>query len=271
MDFEVKKKPKENIEKYGREEVDIAYKFAKRAYKEFGSFVKTIAMFGSITRKKSSGGDIDILILVDDLSISVTPEVAETYRIIQQKIIRDVSLRLHVTTLKLTSFWEYIRMGDPVAINILRDGTSLLDTGFFDPMQTLLKQGRIRPTAEAVWNYFTRAPATITNSKWHVLQASLDLYWAVIDSAHAALMKSGEVPPTPEHVADLMQDKLVPQGKTSPKYVQIMRNFYDLSRKITHREIKEITGEQYSRHLADAEDFVKEMKRIVEERVKQGK
>ncbi|MBD3312897.1 hypothetical protein GF345_00485 [Candidatus Woesearchaeota archaeon] len=267
MEFNVDKKPKENIEKYGREEIDIAYKFAKAAYKEFGTFTKAIVLFGSLTKKDKiaqAKGDIDILMLVDDLSLSITPEVAETYRIIVQKLVRDISQRLHITTLKLTSFWEYVRMGDPVAINILRDGTSMLDTGFFDPLQVLLKQGRIRPSPESIWNYFVRAPATIVNSKWHILQATLDLYWAVIDSAHAALMRHGEIPPSPEHVADLMQDVLVKKGVLEPKYPQVMRNFYELSKKITHREMKEVTGDQYSRYLADAQDFVNEMKKIVE-------
>ena len=272
MDFRIEKKPQLNIDKYNREEVDIAYKFAKFAYKEFGSFVKAIVLFGSASRKEDvPEEDIDILILVDDLSISINPEVAETYRIIVQKLVRDISMRLHITTLKLTSFWEYVKMGDPVAINILRDGTSLLDTGFFDPLQVLLRQGRIRPTAEAVWSYFVRAPATLLNSKWHIIQATLDLYWAVIDAAHAALMKYGEIPPSPSHVADLLNDKLVASGKTSQKYVQIMKDFYDISRKITHREMKEVTGAEYQKYFNDAKDFVDEMRRIVEERQQDSK
>ncbi|MFC1755685.1 nucleotidyltransferase domain-containing protein [Thermoproteota archaeon] len=119
MEFKVEKKPKENISKYGKEEIDIAYSFAKKAYQEFASFTKSIVIFGSMTRKthKEPPGDIDILIVVDDLSISITPEVAETYRIILRKLITEVSPRLHVTTLKLTSFWEFIRIGDPVANN----------------------------------------------------------------------------------------------------------------------------------------------------------
>lgn len=266
MDFKVENRPQVNIEKYSREELDISYKFAKMAYKEFGSFIKAIVLFGSMTRKTSPESDIDILMLVDDLSLSITPEVAETYRIIVQKIVREVSTKLHITTLKLTSFWEFVRMGDPVAINILRDGTSLLDTGFFDPLQILLKQGRIRPSPESIWSYFVRAPATIMNAKWHMLQAVLDLYWAVIDAAHAALMRNNEIPPSPEHVADLMQDKLVARGMTSQKYVQIMRDFYELSRKITHREIKEVSGEECQRYLENAQDFVNEMKRILEQR-----
>ena len=50
--------------------------------------------------------------------------------------------------------------------------------------------------------YFGRAPITLRNSKWHLNQATIDLYWAVIDATHAALMKLGEIPPSPEHIPD---------------------------------------------------------------------
>jgi len=79
----------------------------------------------------------------------------------------------------LSSFWEYVRAGDPVVINILRDGLALVDSGFFDPLQALLFRGRIRPSQEAINNYYARAPTTLNNSMWHVLQATVDLYWAV--------------------------------------------------------------------------------------------
>ena len=266
MEFKVTAKPKANKEKYTKEEFDIAYKFAEKAYKEFGTFTKAIVLFGSAVRTDSvePGGDIDILIIADDLSIDLRPEVVEAYRIIVQKLMNDISPRLHITTLKLTSFWEYVKAGDPVAVNILRDGFSLIDTGFFDPLQNLLKQGRIRPSPEAIWGYFIMAPATLQNSKWHIIQGTLDLYWAVIDAAHAALMRYGEIPPTPSHVADLIEDKLVKTKKTKFKYVVSMRKFYNLSKKIMHREVSEISGKDYDTYYSEAKEFVNEMKNVVE-------
>lgn len=264
VEFRFEPQVKPNKDRFTREEFDIAYKFSEKAYKEFGTFVKSIVVFGSTTRKDNPEGDIDILIIVDDLSIVLKGDVVETYRIIVQKLINDISPRLHVTTLKLTSFWEYIKSGDPVAVNILRDGFSIIDTGFFDPLQALLKQGRIRPTPEAVWSYFIRAPATLQNSRWHILQATLDLYWAAIDAAHAALMKQGEIPPTPAHVADLIEDKLVKAKKTKLKHAVTMRELYIVAKKIMHREINQIKGEEYSKYYERTKEFVDEMKRIVE-------
>ena len=268
MRFKIEKVENPNLQKYSKEDLEVAYKFSEKAYKEFGDFIKTIVLFGSKSRRgftKDLEGmnDIDILIVVDDTSIYLTSEVIETYRVITEKIAADTSNRLHITTLQLTHFWDYARAGDPLAINMLRDGVPLLDIGFFEPLQILLKQGRIRPTPESVWSYLGRASPTLYNSKWHLLQATLDLYWAVIDAAHAALMEHGEIPPSPGHVADMLYEKLVKNKLLENKYVNTMNQFYDLSRKIIHREIKEIKGKDYDKYLKDAEEFVERIRDLI--------
>ena len=95
------------------------------------------------------------------------------------------------------------------------------------------------------------------HSSAHVMaQAVLDLYWAVIDSAHAALMEVGEIPPSPNHVADLMQQKLVDKKLMPKRYVDIMKLFYETSKKIARREIKDIKGMEYEIYYKKAKDFV---------------
>ncbi|MDO8660371.1 MAG: hypothetical protein Q7K43_00640, partial [Candidatus Woesearchaeota archaeon] len=148
-----------------------------------------------------------------------------------------------------------------------RDGIPVYDTGFFEPLQYLLFQGRIRPTKEAMWTYYSRAPVTIQSAEWHLLQATTDLYWAVIDAAHAALIKVGEVPPTPAHVHELLHEKLVKKGMVHKKYVDTMHLFYDLNKKITHKEITRITGEQYEHYLKLCKEFVIEMRKVLELRL----
>ena len=265
MKFDMPKKEHPNLEKYDRSDVDTSYRFANTIYKEMGSLIKAVVIFGSSARKKTTAkSDIDIMVVIDDLSISMNSEVVEAYRVIVNKAVVKVSTRLHVTTLRFTTFLDYMRNGDPIGINILRDGVALIDSGFFEPLQALLKKGKVRPTSESIWTYFIRAPNTLHNSKWHIMQATLDLYWAVIDSAHAALMKHGEIPPTPEHVANLLEDKLVKKKLLEHKYVTIMRNFYNIMKMITHREIKEIKGKEYDEYYRSAESFVKRMREFIE-------
>ncbi len=263
MKFNLKKQ-KISVAEYKKEDFDIAYEFSKKLYEEMKDFVKATVLFGSSARKTASQGDIDVLVIIDDLTVRLTPELTEAYTLITEKIVAETSNMLHITTLKLTAFWEYVRAGDPVIINMLRDGIALLDTGFFEPIQVLLKQGRIRPTQESVWSYFAKAPSTLYNSKWHLLQATIDLYWAVIDAAHSALMKLGEIPPIPEHVANMMQIHMVNTGLIDKKYAVTMRKFYNLSKKINHREIKEISGRDYDSYYKEAQDFVYKIREFIE-------
>jgi predicted nucleotidyltransferase/uncharacterized protein (UPF0332 family) len=266
MEFDIEKNTEPmNKEKFSDEEFDLSLEFAKKIKHEFKDLIRGIILFGSVNRgehKKSS--DIDVLVIIDDIQINLTQELVESYRIITERLIGEVSTKLHVTSLKYTTFWEYVRLGDPVGINILREGTALIDTGFFAPLQALLKQGRVRPSAEAIWSYFSRAPTTLSNAKWHVMQGALDLYWAVVDSAQAILMKYNEMPPPPEMLGDVMNEKLVSKGILNKKHVEIVKEFFALSKYIIHRDMKELSGKDFDEYYKKAYEFINDIKEILE-------
>jgi hypothetical protein len=280
MEFKVERRQNPNIPRYREEDYLLAKRFAEELKAELGDFMKAAILFGSAARaaaKPEEGrkqekeapwkaNDIDVLLLVNDLTMVLSPEVIEAYRIITENTAARISKRLHVTTMKLTSYWDYVRQGDPLIINMLRDGLPLHDVGIFEPAQQLLFQGRIRPSREAVWVYWARAPQTIANSDWHVMQAALDLYWAVIDAAHAALMHTGETPPTPSHVADLIQERLVRKKLATKADAQAMRDFYGLSKAIVHRKLQRMTGTEYDRWRKKADTFIAAMRKVVEKK-----
>lgn len=252
-----------NLARVPKDEIHIARVFTERLYKEFGHFLSAVILFGS-TVKQQKSNDIDILIVLNDVRVTFTRELTETYRIITEKVMADVSPKLHVQSMTLSSFWEYVRAGDPVAVNILRDGIALIDTGFFDPLKMLLNEGRIRPSPEAVHTYYTMAPASLFRSKQHMLNAVIDLYWAAIDAAHAALMTVGEVPPSPDHASEVFGRRLVRTGKIKKKYEDYLNELYKLSKRITHKEVREISGREYDYYKNISEEFVKEIKKYLE-------
>ncbi|MDP3916807.1 MAG: nucleotidyltransferase domain-containing protein [Nanoarchaeota archaeon] len=265
MRFPIKKRDNKNISNFLYEDLEIARKFAKIMHQEFGSFITSMVLFGSATKNiPNPKRDIDIIIILDDTRIQFTQELVQTYRIILEKAIAKVDpRRLHIQSMKLTSFWEYARAGDPVAINILRSGVALIDTNVFDPLQALLDQGRIRPTQESIWTYYTLAPASLHRSKQHILSATIDLYWAAIDAAHATLMSMGEIPPSPDHVAGMLDEKISPH-QISKKSIDTMKELYQLFKGIVHRDIKSIAGKDYDKYRQKTEAFVKEMKDFIE-------
>lgn len=271
MDFRIEKRKRSVDIHYPKEEFDIARDFAARVYKEFSQFIKAMVLFGSATSKPklAKEADIDVLIIIDDVTVNLSRELVQTYRIVVEKILVDMKdgERLHVQSMRLSSFWEYVRAGDPVAINVLRYGLALLDTGIFDPLQALLDNGRIRPTKESIYTYFTMAPASVSRSKEHILSAMVDLYWASVDAAHAALMCLGEIPPSPDHVADMLEQRMVSKGLLKRRYAKIMRENYNVFKQIVHRQVKEIEGREYDVFKARTIDFVNEMRKFIEKRI----
>jgi len=263
MEFDVHKRFNKDLGPLNEDSMKIAREFSKRMYDEFGTFLKAVVLFGS-SAKRDSGHDIDLLIVVDDVKVVLGNEVAEAYRIVVEKAIIDTSKRLHVTTLRLTTFWEYMRVGDPIAINILRDGVALLDTGFFDPMKLLLAQGRVRPTKEAIWTYMSKAPAALHKADKHVLSGFVDLYWAVMDSSHAALMAYNQTPPTPEHVSTMIQEQFVKKKMAPSSLAVTAKKFYDIMKKIEHHEIKRITGKEFDAYAKEALEFTKQMRMVMQ-------
>ncbi|MFT7616152.1 MAG: putative nucleotidyltransferase [Candidatus Woesearchaeota archaeon] len=264
MDYNIQKKGKKQLRNYKKDVLDVAYEFAKIAYKEFKPILKGIILFGSASRHKAKpDSDIDILIVLDDVGIDLSKELVESYKIITEQLILKVDKRVHVTTLKFTTFFDNIRIGDPVGLNMLRDGVALVDTGFFDPMQELLISGRIRPTYEAVWSYTNRANETLFNSRWHLHRACEDLYWSVTDSTHAVLMKYGMLPPTPEDMPDMMDKYIVSRGLAKKSHVKTIKFFYDLYKAITKHEIKDIDGAKYEKYYKQAKQHVLDMQKII--------
>lgn len=263
MKYNIHKKHSKTKQKYSTANIDLVYKFSKEIHEELGDLVKAIILFGSAARKKQDVNDIDVLLILDDVSIRLVPELVQTYRIIVEKAVQKTSPKIHVTSMKFTSFWEYIRSGDPIAVNIVRDGYAIYDTGFFEPIQMLLFQGRIRPSNEALWSYFNRGKSLISSSQKRIMEAVMDLYWGAMDLGHSALMSINEVPVSPEHVPDLLEDKLVKSKLISKKIPRTLRKLYSYNKKITSGKIKEISGADFDYLLKETKNYFEEINRFI--------
>jgi predicted nucleotidyltransferase len=267
------KKPKIDFTKLPslklRTESEIAMDFATKAYKKFDKIVKSIILFGSSAKKKAiAGSDIDIIILLDDVSIKWDQQLIAWYRTELEKIVKSnpYKIDLHINTIKLSTWWEDLMRGDPVVINIIRDGKSLLDFGgFFDPLKYLLLQGKIKSTPEAIYSLLQRAPAHITRSRVSELNTIEGLFWSMVDSGQAALIAANVVPSSPENLALDLKETFVDAGKLKMKYVEQYRDLLLLHKKIMHGHITDIKGIDIDKWQDKAEDFLKIMVDLVKE------
>jgi hypothetical protein len=156
--------------------------------------------------------------------------------------------------------------GDPVLINILRYGEAMIDfAGFFNPIKYLLINGKIKSTPEAIYNSLQRAPLHIQRSKSAELSSIEGLYWAMVDSAHAALIAAKTLPPSPEHIPLSLVETFVKKRKLKMRYVDWYRNLLALHKKITHGEITNLKGVEIDDWQDKTEEFLKVMIRLVKE------
>jgi len=248
-------------------EQDIATDFATKAYQKFDKLIKSIILFGSTVKQtRTSGSDIDIIILIDDASVKFDQELIAWYREELGKLIRANPYKkdLHINTVKLTTWWQDLLRGDPVIINIIRYGEPLIDFGgFFTPLRVLLQEGRIKSTPEAIYTALQRAPQHLIRSKQAEMSAVEGVYWAMVDSAHALLIAAHVMPPSPEHIPILLKEKFVDKKMLSMKYVVWYRDLYVLHRRIVHGDVNDIKGVEIDDWQKRAEEFVRVMAELI--------
>ncbi|MBU0893967.1 MAG: nucleotidyltransferase domain-containing protein [Nanoarchaeota archaeon] len=268
-----KKTSKEDLEKYPslqlKTDHDIAMDFATKTYKKFNKIIKSVVLFGSVVKSETtSSSDIDVVIILDDVTIKWDQELIAWYREELDKILRSTPYKksLHINTIKLSSWWEDLIRGDPVVLNILRYGEAMIDlAGFFEPLKYLLINGKIKSTPEAIYSALQRAPMHIVRSKIAELNSIEGLYWSMVDSAHAALIAANIPPASPEHVAADLKEVFVNQGKLKGKYIVWYRDLLMLHKKISHGEIKNLKGVEIDVWQDRAEEFLSVMAQLVKE------
>lgn len=243
-----------------RKESDIAMDFALKVYDKFEKSIKSIILFGS-TAKESNvpGSDIDIIILLDDVTIRWDQELIAWYREELDKILskNPYQKNLHINTIKLSTWWQDLMRGDPIIINVLRYGQALIDlAGFFEPLKALLIQGKINSTPEAVYTALQRSPMHIQRSKIAELDSIEGLYWGMVDAAQAALMAAQVSSPSPEHIPTELKRNFVDKGMLNKKYVEWMRDLALLHKKIMHKEIHNLRGVVIDDWQDRAEEFL---------------
>ncbi|MEM1988296.1 MAG: nucleotidyltransferase domain-containing protein [Candidatus Woesearchaeota archaeon] len=214
-----------------------AYDFASEAFEKFPNTISNISIFGSVARGEENYNDIDILILIDDLNNILTEAFVDEYR----KSLEDIANKyekFHITTTRLSKFWNLVINGDPVMINIVRECIILYDTKVMAMFKRLLYQGMLKPTPEAIANQLNKAKIELDSVKNKAITNLVDLYWALIDSLQALIMYYGKLPPDPANLAKTLEE-LRKEHKNfiiSKEDIEFYNTVYDLTKRVMHRQ-----------------------------------
>lgn len=249
-------------------EREIALDFATKVYERFDQMIKSIVLFGSSAKRTMTpSSDIDIIIIIDDVSVNWDNELVVWYREELGNLIKlnPYSRPLHINTVKLSTWWDDMIKGDPIVINVLRYGDALIDHGgFFNPLRILLRDGKIRSTPESIYTLLQRAPGHFVRAKQSMLAVVDGLYWTMVDSAHAALIAARVMPSSPEAIAEVLTETFVKTKRLNKKYVKYYEEVHSIAKEIVHGKRISIKGKDLDEMVEMADSFLNEMAKLVD-------
>ncbi len=263
MEADLKPKKKHGLEMFG----DSRYLEARSFQEKFCSRHKGM-IFSTLVNKPSASGIVEILFVIDDFNNLVLNPQVEDMRVEASEIAYESSLPIKCDFLLASALWDGFKSKDAAVLATFRQSLVVHDEGFFLPLQDLLVTGKIRPSSESVKVYFVKAEQSLKNSNHRVERAMLDLYWAVIDSAHAAIMVAGLTPPSPKDLSEAFRTQLVARNLINRRCADIVDMFYTISKQIMHKERFEFSGKEFDQYLADADFFIKEVSEFIHAHVK---
>lgn len=243
--------------------------------KKFEKYVVSYIAVGSLFRGDAAPNDIDVAIVIDDTDVKKMSrfELRDKLRAIiinmgyDASQITGVNAQFHIQTYILTDFWESVKDANPVIFTMLRDGVPLYDRGVFMPWKLLLQMGRIKPSPEAIDMNMELGDKLIERTKQKLLSVvGEDLFYAVMNPTQAALMLYGIPPPTPKESVKLMEEIYVKKEKLlEKKYIDILEKIRKTFKAIEHGEIKEVSGKDVDKLLADCKDYLERIKKLFTE------
>lgn len=250
---------------------------------KFEKYVVSYVLGGSFVRGDTiKESDIDVFIVINDTDVKRMPrlELLERLRSIIFSYIPEASAlagvksnMLNVQVYLLTDFWQSVKDAHPVIFTFIRDGVPLYDRGTFMPWKALLKMGKLKPSPEAIDMFMSMGDSSVKRAKRTLLDIVIhDIYWSVLTPSQALIMLYGEPPPTTKETHKVMKRIFVDKEKMLElKYIKILEEItIKYYKGFEHEQIKEISGKEVDKLVANTEDYLKRLKELREQIEKQA-
>jgi len=239
---------------------------------KFEKYIVVYAGAGSWLRGEKSN-DFDVFIVIDDTDVKRMPRMQvkeQLTRIIWQmshEVAALTGIQIHIQVYLLTDFWDALKDAHPVMFTFLRDGVPFYDRGLFSAWKELLKLGKIKPSAEAIDMHMNVGTQLLDRAKKMFKEIAMqDVYNAVLSPSQAILMLKGYNPTTPKETVKMFKEVLLAKEKSvSKKDVDTLDHAVKTFKSLEHDDNKTITGEELDEMISNADDFLKNIKKMFEE------
>ncbi|MFB6166951.1 MAG: nucleotidyltransferase domain-containing protein [Candidatus Nanohaloarchaea archaeon] len=260
-------KVKEMRDKSKERRMEAAEEFADKLVDKLGDKVKCVAVWGSVPKGEHGyDSDIDTLVILDDTKLQkdVPKDARKKIRRKVTDLAKETDDRITIQYFPfLTEFWDSLRKGEPLAIEAVRNGEPVYDTGIFMPAKRLLERGKISATRESVKKRlkmaaggYKKAEKNFRSSIPHKLEQ------VMANAGQAPIMLVGKQPPAKENVPETLEEMFVEKDMLEEEYVDIAQELYDFGDK-GEKDPEDVSGEEVEEHLEKADDFVRRMHKLV--------
>jgi predicted nucleotidyltransferase len=244
---------------------------------KFEKYVVSYVIGGSLVRGEAiKTSDVDIFIVINDTDVKKMPrlELKEKLRaIIYQYVAEATALagvknQLSPQVYLLTDFWESVKDAHPVIFTFIRDGIPIYDRHTFMPWKALLKMGKLKPSPESIDMFMSMGDKTVQRVKRALLDLVLgEICWSVITPSQALLMLYGLPPPNVKETVREMKRIFYDKEKMlEKKYIDILEEIaIKYYKGYEHNKIKEVSGKEVDKLLANTEDYLKRLKELREQ------
>ncbi|MDD5053975.1 MAG: nucleotidyltransferase domain-containing protein [Candidatus Nanoarchaeia archaeon] len=230
-------------------------------------YILSIILVGSVSRgTMHEHSDVDLSFVIDDTDVKKMSrhEVLARLRGMITQMAAQTGFEFNIQVYLLTDFWQSLRDTQPVIFSMVRDGVPLYDTGMFMPWRTLLKTGKMKPSPEAVEQFFKTGRLLIDDVGNTIKELVIErLFLSMLNPAQAATMLIG-IPPT--HHGDtpkLFKKHFVDDLKLiEPKYVDYLTDVLELRKGVEYGKIKEISPEKFLEQINRAKEFQDRMDKL---------
>ena len=246
--------------------MESAQEFSDKLVDKLGDKVKVVAVWGSVAKgEHGHDSDIDTLVVLDDTKLErdVPDDAKKKIRKKVTDLAKETDDRITIQYFPfLTDFWDSLRKGEPLAIEAVRNGEPVYDTGIFMPAKRLLQRGRISGTQESVRKRlkvgargYKKAEQQLKSSTPHKLEQ------AMASAGQAPIMLAGKQPPGKEKVPDVLEEMFV-DDMLEQEYVEMAREIYEFG-DLGEKNPKEVTGAAVDEHLEKTDKFIRRMHELV--------
>jgi len=223
-------------------------------------YILSIILVGSVSRgTMNEDSDVDLSFVVDDTDVKKMGrhEVQARLRRMIHGMAEQTGFEFNIQVYLLTEFWQALRDTHPVIFSMVRDGVPLYDTGMFIPWRTLLKMGKLKPSPEAVEQFYRTGRLLIQDINNSIKEIVIErLFLAMFNPAQAVAMLIGVPPTDAVNTPNQFRKHFVKDLKLiEPKYADYLQEIIDYRKGVEYNKIKEITPEEFAVQMKHASEF----------------